>query len=1180
MKDFSYLTDILKQRVLILDGAMGTMLQRRHLEEADFRGERFAKHDRALKGNNDILSLTRPDVIADVHRLYLEAGADIIETNTFNSNSISQADYGLSDLASELSQAGARIARQTADAFMSKHPERRCFVAASIGPTNQMTSMSPDANEPGKRTVTFDDLVRVYTEQVEALIRGGADLLLVETVFDTLNAKAALLAIENVLEAQKKSLPVMVSVTLSDASGRTLSGQTLAAFWNSISHAPLFSVGINCALGAEDIRPYVEELSRLAPDTYISCHPNAGLPNAFGEYDETPEHMARVVGDFARQKWVNIIGGCCGTNPDFIRAIANTVQGMPPRTLKERPHVTSLSGLEPLWITPELNLVNIGERTNVAGSAKFLKLIRAGDYEQALTIGRHQVENGAQIVDVNMDAALLDSEGAMKEFLNRMAAEPEIARVPVMIDSSNWNVIEVGLKCLQGKGIVNSISLKEGETVFLEHARTIRRYGAAMVVMAFDEQGQADTLERKNTICTRAYKLLTEQVHVPPEDIIFDPNVLTIGTGIAEHDNYAVWFIECVRYIKTHLPYAKTSGGISNLSFAFRGNNRVREAIHTVFLYHAVQAGLDMAIVNAAQLGVYEEIEPAFRELVEDLVLNRKPNAAEQILKYAETMQQSTTSGTAEKKDTWRSLPVGERLSATLVKGNSEFIEQDIHEILPLYPTPLRIIEGPLMDGMKQVGALFGSGKMFLPQVVKSARVMQKAVDVLMPLIADNPDAKNTQKKRKILLATVKGDVHDIGKNIVGIVLKCNHYEVIDLGVMVPCETILKAAQEHQVDAIGLSGLITPSLAEMEHVANALQQAGFTIPLIVGGATTSPTHTAVKIAPQYDFPVIHVADASLISNVLENLFNPRLRYNYVQTLRQTQAIECQHFEDQQAARKLVPLAEAQANCFRSAADYIPPKPAFTGPRILEPSFETLIPFIDWSPFFHAWEIRGRYPGILKNPAAAELFADAQKAIQHIVSEIKKPQDGPRGVLGFFPAYSQGDDIHISGKNGTVTLPTQRQQIQKKTGEPHLALADFIQPQNGQADFIGAMAVTAGRGIVALTKQYKDAGNDYQAILTQSIGDRFAEAFAEYAHQQARTYWGFGEDKKRGIRPAPGYPTCPEHLQKKILFDLLDATPLTGMTLTESYMMQPVSSVCAWIFSHPQSKYFAVGPRKI
>lgn len=1170
MSDFSSLQTILKERVLILDGAMGTMLQRRSLREEDFRGERFVDHPYSLTGNNDLLSLTRPYVIADIHRQYLEAGADIIETNTFNANRISQGDYHLADLAKELNRAGAQIARQTADQFMKEHPGRHAFVAGSVGPTNQTASLSPDALRPGYRAVDFDRLVEVYQEQFEGLMEGGVDFFLIETVFDTLNAKAALFAAEEVFSRTGKRLPLMISVTVADASGRTLSGQTLEAFWNSVSHADLFSIGINCALGAREIRPYVEELSRLAPHVYISCHPNAGLPNAFGEYDQTPEEMARVVEEFVRKGWVNILGGCCGTHPGFISAIARAVKGIVPRQLREDCHQTRLSGLEPLNFSPGMNLVNIGERTNVAGSAKFLRLIQNEEYEEALAIARHQVENGAQVIDINMDDALLEGKKAMRDFLNLVASEPEIARVPVMIDSSDWGVLEAGLKCLQGKGIVNSISLKEGEDIFLEHARRVRRYGAAVVVMAFDEKGQADTLERKVEICTRAYRLLTEKAGIRPEDIIFDPNVLTIGTGIEEHDNYAVWFIESVRYIKQHLPHARTSGGISNLSFAFRGNNPLREAIHTVFLYHAVQAGLDMAIVNSAQLGVYEELDPELRNLVEDLVLNRKPNAGEALLKYSENLQQK--SDHKEKaEESWRDQPVRERLSLSLVKGNAEFIEGDLKEVLPEFSSALQVIEGPLMEGMRRVGELFGAGKMFLPQVVKSARVMQKAVAFLMPLILAASSGQGAQKKKKILLATVKGDVHDIGKNIVGIILKCNHYDVVDLGVMCACEGIIKAAREHQVDAIGLSGLITPSLGEMAHVAGELQEAGFKVPLLIGGATTSSMHTSVKIAPHYDSPVVHVQDASLVSNVLENLFNPRLRYSYVEELRKRQERECQQFEIREASRKLTPIAEARANRFRIDPDYFPPTPSLLGTRVFTPTVEELSQWIDWTPFFHSWEIRGSYPKILEEPGANDLYRDAQNILQKMSAEgwVK-----PRGVLGFFPAFSRGDTIVISGK---YVLPTPRQQILKKADQPNLALADYLEPEGGKPDFIGALAVSPGEGVLKLAQWYRSQEDDYNAILAQSVGDRLAEAFAEYIHAQARQIWGFPEETERGVRPAPGYPACPEHTQKKLLFQLLNATELAGMTLTESCMMCPASSVSAWIFSHPQSTYFSVGP---
>ena len=1170
MSVFYSLHEILKKRILILDGAMGTMLQRRSLGEEDFRGERFAAHPHSLQGNNDLLSLTRPDVIADIHRQYLEAGADIIETNTFNANRISQEDYKLGELAGELNRAGAQIARKVAEEFMAEHPGRQVFVAGSVGPTNRTASLSPDALRPGYRAVDFDLLAEVYREQFEGLLQGGVDIFLIETVFDTLNAKAALYAAEEVFAATGRRLPLMLSVTVADASGRTLSGQTVEAFWNSVAHAKLLSIGVNCALGAQEMRPYVEELSRLVPHLYASSHPNAGLPNAFGEYDQTPEEMTRVVEEFARKGWVNILGGCCGTDPRFISAIATAVKGIAPRQLREDSHLTRLSGLEPLTLTPEMNLINVGERTNVAGSTKFLHLVQNEEYEEALSVARHQVENGAQIIDINMDDALLDGKKAMRNFLNLVASEPEIARVPVMIDSSDWEVLETGLKCLQGKGIVNSISLKEGEERFLEEARRIRRYGAAVVVMAFDEKGQADTAERKIEICTRAYRLLTEKAGMPPEDIIFDPNVLTIGTGIEEHDAYAVWFIEAVRHIKEHLPHAKTSGGISNLSFAFRGNNLLREAIHTVFLYHAVQAGLDMAIVNSAQLGVYEEVEPELRRLVEDLVLNRKPNSGEALLKYSENLQQKG-SDREKAEESWRSEPVRERLAVSLVKGNADFVEADLEEVLPEYSSALEVIEGPLMEGMRRVGELFGAGKMFLPQVVKSARVMQKAVAFLMPRILAASSAEGAQQKKKVLLATVKGDVHDIGKNIVGIILKCNHYDVVDLGVMSACENILKAAREHQVDVIGLSGLITPSLAEMAHVAGELQEAGFAAPLLIGGATTSSMHTAVKIAPQYDAPVVHVQDASLVSNVLENLFNPKLRYSYVEELRKRQEKERQLFERREASRKLTPIAEARANRFKIEPDYTPPVPSQLGPQLFSPSVEELSQWIDWTPFFHSWEIRGSYPKVLEEPSANELFQDAQNILRKM-SQERWVQ--PRGVLGFFPAFCRGDNIIISGK---YTLPTPRQQMLRKSGQPNLAMCDFLLPEGDKPDFLGALAVSPGEGVQKLSDCYRSQDDDYSAILTQSVGDRLAEAFAEYIHHEARKIWGFPDEPERGVRPAPGYPSCPDHAEKKLLFALLNATELAGMSLTESYMMRPASSVSAWIFSHPGSVYFSVGP---
>lgn len=1179
MSKLADIKKLLQSQILLLDGAMGTMIQRYSLKESDFRGERFQNSPIQLQGNNDLLSINRPDVIKAIHRQYLEAGANIIETNTFNSNRVSQSDYGLQDIAHEIARAGAAIAKETVNTFMAEHPERQCFVAGILGPMNRSASISPDANKPAERAITFDELVNAYKEQAIALLEGGADILMVETVFDTLNAKAALFAVDELLTELNKTdeIPVMLSVTFSDASGRTLSGQTLEAFWNSVCHSNLLSIGMNCALGAHEIYPHLKELSKLARNLFVSCHPNAGLPNAFGEYEETPEEMAKIIEQFATEGLVNIVGGCCGTSPDTIRAMAERIRGKQPRKLSDAETITRLSGLEPLNITKNINLVNIGERTNVAGSAKFCKLIQTESFNEALSIARHQVENGAQIIDINMDAALLDSVHSMKTFLNLIASEPEIARVPVMIDSSNWEVIETGLKCLQGKGIVNSISLKEGEEVFLEHARRIHKYGSAMVVMAFDEKGQATTLERKIEICTRAYKLLTGKANIPPEDIIFDPNILTIGTGIAEHNNYAIWFIEAVRYIKKNLPYAKTSGGISNISFAFRGNNLIREAIHTVFLYHAVKAGLDMAIVNSAQLGVYEQIEPKFRELVEDLVLNRTPNASENLLKYAEEMTISSTHE-QKKQDAWRELPAKERLSLSLVKGITDYLDADLKELLGQYNTPLKIIEEPLMDGMKQVGELFGAGKMFLPQVIKSARVMQASVDKLLPFMQDTPEtSRNSQNKKKILIATVKGDVHDIGKNIVGIVLKCNHFDVIDLGVMVPCEKIVQAAKKNQVDAIGLSGLITPSLTEMEHVATELQKAGLNVPLIIGGATTSPTHTAVRLAPLYDAPVVHVADASLISGVLENLFNPAKKFDFIQKHRQKQKELCQTFEYNRIKKKFITEEQANANRFVSAKDYVPAKPAWLGVRRYLPSIQELIPLIEWSPFFHTFEIRGRYPDLLEKPAAKELWDDAQK----LLVQLQTSKITPKGVLGIFKAACEGNDILIEKANGSpVKIPTMRQLIPQPEGKSNLALADFILPKDNNGDFqdtIAAFAVTSGLEIKDLSESFSENNDPYNSVLTKALGDRLAEAFACYIHQKTKEIYGICEEA-RSIRTAPGYPSCPDHQQKIPLFDLLDAQINTGIELTESTMMNPVNSVCAWIFTHPQAKYFDVGRR--
>jgi len=1186
------LKDRLHRRIIVLDGAMGTMIQKQNLMEADFRGERFAAHPCDVKGNNDLLVLTQPELIGSLHREYLEAGADMIETNTFNSNAISMADYQMEHLAYELNRAGAMVAREAADAAMNQDPSRPRFVAGVLGPTNRTASMSPDVNNPAFRAVTFEQLRQAYAEQVLGLVEGGSDLLLVETIFDTLNAKAAFFAIDQYRQEQGMSIPVMVSVTITDQSGRTLSGQTIEAFWHSIADANPFSVGINCALGAKQMRPYIEELSKRAP-VYISCHPNAGLPNAFGGFDETPERMAEDLREFAGNGWLNIVGGCCGSTPEHIAVIADAVRDFPPHAVIEPDHATRLSGLEPLTIRPELNFVNVGERTNVTGSPKFSRLIREGQFEEALAVARQQVEGGAQLIDVNMDEALLDSENVMVRFLNLIASEPDICRVPIMIDSSKWSVIEAGLQCVQGKGVVNSISLKEGEETFKEQAQLVRRYGAAVVVMAFDETGQADTIDRKVEICTRAYRILTEDVALPPQDIIFDPNILTVATGIEEHNDYAVNFIEAVRQIKATLPHCKTSGGVSNISFSFRGNNVVREAMHAAFLYHAIQAGLDMAIVNAGQLGVYEEIPKDLLELVEDVLLNRRPDATERLVDFAETVKQEGK--TTVKADAWREGTVEARLSHALVKGIVDYIDADVEEARQKCDKPLKIIEGPLMDGMNVVGELFGAGKMFLPQVVKSARVMKKAVAYLLPFMEQEKEASGSTSQGKVLLATVKGDVHDIGKNIVGVVLGCNNYEVIDLGVMVPCEKILTKAQEERVDMIGLSGLITPSLEEMAYNAKEMARQGFDIPLLIGGATTSKAHTAVKIAPGYSEPVVHVTDASLAVNVVRQLLSKDEKPGFVEKVRQQQEQSREAYEGKKTLRKLLPLEEARKR--RTPIDWDTSEratPGFLGTRVIdEQPFNDLVPVIDWSPFFHTWELKGKYPAILEDPVvgakAKELFDDAQRLLKEI---LDKRLLTAKAVYGLFPANSVDDDIEVyrdeSRSEVLATFHTLRQQHEKPEGDANYALADFIAPKStGLPDYVGGFAVTTGVGIEALCGRFEKDHDDYNAIMAKALADRLVEAFAEWLHREVRKAWGYGEEERlstedlireryRGIRPAPGYPACPDHTEKRTLFDLLEAERHTGIHLTETYAMVPAASVSGLYFAHPQAKYFAVG----
>ncbi|MCC7519067.1 MAG: methionine synthase [Verrucomicrobiae bacterium] len=1185
---------LFQERIVLLDGAMGTMIQAQRLDEAAYRGAEFAAHPVDVKGNHDLLSVTRPGLIEDIHSAFLAAGADMIETNTFNANRISMTDYRLEDEVRRINLAAAAAARRAVAAATAADPSRPRFVAGALGPTNRTASMSPDVNDPGKRLVTFDDLVAAYEEQALALIEGGVDLLLPETTFDTLNLKAALFALENAFAKSGKRLPVIASVTITDASGRTLSGQTVEAFWISVSHADLLAVSVNCALGPDKMRPHIEELARLAP-VWTGCYPNAGLPNAFGEFDETPERMAAFLREFAEAGWLNFAGGCCGTTPAHIQALAQALDGIPPRKPSPTPRRARFSGLEALAASPETGFLVVGERTNVAGSPKFAALIREGRFEDALAIARQQVEGGANLIDVNMDEALLDSESAMTRFLNLMASEPEIARLPVMIDSSKWSVIEAGLKCTQGRSLVNSISLKEGEAVFLEHARLARRYGAGVVVMAFDERGQADTTERKIEICERAWRLLTEKGGFSSEDIVFDVNILTIATGIEEHNAYAVNFIEAVRRLKVSCPGALASGGVSNISFSFRGNNPVREAMHSAFLYHAIRAGLDMAIVNAGQLAVYEDIPVDLRERVEDVLFNRRSDATERLLQFAETFKKKEEGPVAKQEADWRALPVEERLAHALVKGIADHVETDTEEARQKLGRPIEVIEGPLMRGMGIVGDLFGAGKMFLPQVVKSARVMKKAVAILLPWMEAEKQGAALGAQGRILFATVKGDVHDIGKNIVGVVLGCNNYEVLDLGVMVPCEKILEVAREKKVDLIGLSGLITPSLEEMAHVASEMEREGFTIPLLIGGATTSKTHTALRIAPKYSGPVVHVLDASRAVGVVSALVNERTRTEFTARNRAEQEDLRREHAARRAVARLRPIEEARSRRFSTDwSAYAPPRPAFTGVRaVREAPLEELARLVDWSPFFHAWEIRGRFPKILEDPKvgerARELYEDGRKLLDRILRDRSLVANG---VYGFFPAAANGDDIELyadeTRRATLVTLHTLREQAEKPEGQPHRALADFVAPrESGIPDWIGIFAVTAGTGMEALIQSFRNAHDDYHAIMAEALGDRLAEAFAEWIHKEARDAWGFGKEetlshddliheKYRGIRPAPGYPACPDHTEKPKLFELLGATERAGIRLTESMAMWPASSVCGLIFSHPKAKYYSVG----
>jgi 5-methyltetrahydrofolate--homocysteine methyltransferase len=1185
------LENLLAERILVLDGAMGTMVHALKFSEQDFRGRQFAKHTKDLQNFIDILAITQPESIYQIHRQYLEAGADIVETNTFGATSVAMADFELSDRVRELNLAAVALARRAVDEMNVRTPDRPRFVAGSIGPTNKQLSIAGNVNDPAHRDVTFDSMVDTYYEQIDALVAGGVDILLAETAFDTLVLKACLFAIDKYFTERNVRLPVMASFTVF-AGGRTLSAQTVEACWNSIANADLLSVGINCALGPDMLRPHIEELARVTP-RYVSCYPNAGLPNAFGGFDETPEMMAASLGDFARRGWLNIVGGCCGTTPPHIRAIAAAVADVPPRTRSNPEPFTRLSGLEPLTLRPESNFLMIGERTNVTGSKKFARLVLNGQYEQAVAVAREQVEAGANVIDINMDEGMLDGEAAMTHFLNLIAAEPEVSRVPLMVDSSKWSVIEAGLKCVQGKAIVNSISLKEGAEQFLKYARLIRRYGAAVVVMAFDEQGQATETDDKVRIAARAYKLLTEEVGMPAEDIIFDPNILTVATGIDEHNNYAVNFFDATREIKARFPRAKVSGGVSNVSFSFRGNDLVREAMHSCFLYHAIRAGLDMGIVNASQLAVYEEIPLELRNLVEDVLLNLRPDATERLIAFAETVKKQ--SGIADPAAAaWRAGTVEERLAHALVKGIVEHIDEDVEEARQKYPRSLSIIEGPLMAGMQVVGDLFGAGKMFLPQVVKSARVMKKAVAYLLPFMEEEKAQSGAAQTRgKVLMATVKGDVHDIGKNIVGVVLGCNNYEVIDLGVMVPCEKILETAKREQVDLIGLSGLITPSLDEMVHVAREMQRSGCEIPLLIGGATTSAKHTAVKIAPAYDQPTVHVIDASRSVGVVERLLSREQRPDFVAQNRAEQEELAAAYKRRQET-KLVSYAEAVAKKFstdwsRVAID----RPAFLGTRVLDDyPLQRLVPFIDWSPFFMAWELKGKYPKIFDDPQvgpeARKLFNDAQELLAGIV-------DGrllrARGVYGFWPAASVGDDIALFTDNTRrqelARFHTLRQQWERKGQTAFFALADFVAPlDSGRADYLGAFAVTTGWGADELAARYERDHDDYNAIMVKVLADRLAEAFAEALHKQAREDWGFGQNENlahddliaeryRGIRPAPGYPACPDHTEKGTLFTVLDAERAAGIRLTESFAMWPAAAVSGWYFAHPEARYFAV-----
>ena len=1190
------LRQALQERILVLDGAMGTMIQAKGLTETEFRGSKFLDHPQDLSGNNDLLTLTQPGIIAEIHQAYLNAGSDIIETNTFNSTKSSQSDYQLEGITYELNFEAAKIASQACREVTLQTPDQPRFAAGVLGPTSKTASISPDVNDPGFRNTSFDDLVLDYELSVTGLIEGGVDIIMIETAFDTLNAKAAIFAAQNVFDRLDKHLPIMVSGTITDASGRTLSGQTVAAFCNSIAHVNPLSIGFNCALGAEQLRPHIEEVSSLA-SCYVSTHPNAGLPNEFGEYDQSPEEMAEIIREFAQQGFINIVGGCCGTTPDHIKTIVSRIKNCSPREIPLLNEATRLSGLEPLNIDDSTLFINIGERTNVTGSAKFARLIREENFDEALEVARQQVEAGAQIIDINMDEGMLDSEEAMEKYLKLIASEPDISRVPLMIDSSKWEIIETGLKCIQGKAIVNSISLKEGEEEFLERAKLCQRYGASVIVMAFDEKGQADSLQRKIEICERSYHLLTGELNFPPTDIIFDPNIFAIATGIDEHNNYAVDFIECCRYITKNLQGAKISGGVSNVSFSFRGNNAVREAIHSVFLFHAINAGMTMGIVNAGQLTVYDDIPPTLKDAVEDAVLNRHSNATEKLMEVAQSFGAEASQKPTENL-VWRELPVKERLSYSLVKGITKFIEEDTEEARKLVAKPIEVIEGSLMDGMNEVGDLFGAGKMFLPQVVKSARVMKQAVAYLLPFIESQKDGGQIKTNGKILLATVKGDVHDIGKNIVGVVLGCNNYEIIDLGVMVSCEKILEIAKNENVDIVGLSGLITPSLDEMVHVAKELQRQDFSIPLLIGGATTSKAHTAVKIEHNYNNDAtIYVPDASKSVSVVSKLLNRNSKTEYCAGIRSEYETIRKRTEKRNSNRILVDYEKANVNSLKIDWDsHTPYQPTFLGTKVFEKyPIEKLIPYIDWTPFFITWQLSGKYPAILKDQivgkAATDLFNDAQKLLSQL---IDNKLIEAKAIIGFWPAQRCGqNDIDILSPNGGEDTETKffflRQQAVREGALPNLCLADFISPaKETTTDFMGGFVVTTGKGVDKLSKKYEQENNDYQALLVKALADRLAEAFAEHMHERVRKeFWGYSKNENfdnvdlisesyQGIRPAPGYPACPDHSEKVTLFKLLEAEKNIGVSLTESYAMTPAATVSGLYFSHPESHYFPVG----